>query len=226
MAAGRIAVVAESAPSFTCKTSRGVLGLLLLPIAISMAAGTVANWFAPLLVIRHPLLLIVLNPRLRYLILASPRVSLVPFFAVPIVRFALVDVLCFLVGRRCGEAALGWIERRIRRGRRALRALERWFLRAAPALTFAFPSGPVCLLAGWSGMGPVSFVALILGGICLRLIAVRIFAMVFHAQLVEVLRFIGRNEGWLVLLTLGVGIVQILLLFRPSRAREPDSADM
>ena len=69
-------------------------------------AGTMANWFAPLLVTRHPLLLIGLNPRLRYLVLASSGLSALPFFAVPLMRLVTIDLLSYLLGRWCGEAVL------------------------------------------------------------------------------------------------------------------------
>jgi len=176
-----------------------------------------ANWLAPLLVTRHPLLLIGLNPRLRYLVLASPRLPVLPFFAVPLTRLVAIDVLSYLLGRWCGEAVLAWLEPRIGRARRLLRTLQRWFGRAAPALTFAFPSGIVCLLAGSSGMRPMLFAGLTVGGILLRLVAVRVLATVFRPQLAAVLRFIARNQTWLLALTLATGVVQVFVVVRRSR---------
>jgi membrane protein DedA with SNARE-associated domain len=190
---------------------------LLLPISISIVAGTVANWLAPLLITRHPLLLIGLNPRLRYLVLASPRLSALPFFAVPLTRLVAIDVLSYLLGRWCGQAVLAWVERRIGRARRLMRTLQRWFTRAAPALTFAFPSGIVCLLAGSSRMRPVPFAGLTVGGILLRLVAVRILATVFRVQLAAVLRFIERNQALLLAGTLAAGALQVFVVVRRSR---------
>src|SRR2546428_6713368 len=98
---------------------------LLLPIGLSIVAGTVANWLAPLLITRHPLLLIGLNPRLRYLLLASPRLSALPFFAVPFMRLVAIDLLSYLLGRRCGEGGLAWVGRRIGWARRLMGGLPR-----------------------------------------------------------------------------------------------------
>jgi membrane protein DedA with SNARE-associated domain len=190
---------------------------LLLPIGISIVAGTTANWFAPLLVTRHPLLLIGLNPRLRYLVLASPRLPVLPFFALPFMRLVAIDLLTYLLGRWCGEVVLAWVERRIGRARRLMGVLQRWFAGAAPALTFAFPSGIVCLLAGSSGMQPELFGGLTVGGILLRLVAVRIVATVFRAQLAAVLRFIARNQAWLLAVTLAAGALQVFVVVRRSR---------
>jgi membrane protein DedA with SNARE-associated domain len=189
---------------------------LLLPIGISIVAGTVANWLAPFLITRHPLLLIALNPRLRYLLLASPRLPVLPFFAVPLMRLSAVDLLSYLLGRWCGEAVLAWLEPRLGRARRLLRALQRWFGRAAPVLTIAFPSGIVCLLAGSSGMRPVLFAVLTVGGILLRLVAVRILATVFRSQLAGALRFIARNQAWLLVVTLAAGALQVFVVVRRS----------
>ncbi len=191
---------------------------LLVPIGISTVAGTVANWLAPLLVTRHPLLLIGLNPRLRYLVLASPRLSALAFFAVPLVRLVSIDLLTYLLGRWCGEAVLAWVAPRIGRASRVLRVLQRWFGRAAPVATFAFPSGIVCLLAGSSGMRLEPFACLAVGGILLRLVGVRILATVLRPQLAAVLRFIARNQVWLLALTLAAGVVQVVVVVRRSRS--------
>src|SRR5207247_20640 len=96
---------------------------LLVSIGISIVAGTVANWLAPLLLTRHPLVLVGLNPRLRYLVLTSSRLPVVPFFAVPLVRLVAIDVLSYLLGRWCGGAVLAWVERRIGPAHRLLGAL-------------------------------------------------------------------------------------------------------
>jgi membrane protein DedA with SNARE-associated domain len=200
---------------------RAALRFVVPPLVLSVAAGTAANALAPVLVTRHPLLLILLNPRLRYLVLASPRVSVLTFFLVSVARLCGVDMLSYLLGRWCGDAALAWIESRTKRGRRLTRTVERWFTRAAPAATFLFPSGPISLMAGWTDMAAPAFLGLVLGGTVLRVIAVRIFATVFDAELADVLRFIGRNEEWLVALTLSLAAVQALLIVRSLRARRP-----
>ncbi len=206
--------MSENRPTGECSGRRALP--LLLPIGISIVAGTAANGLAPLLVTRHPLLLIGLSPRLRYLVLASPRLS-APFFAVPLMRLVSIDLLSFLLGRWCGEAVLAWVEPRIGRAHRLLQVLQRWFGKGAPVATFTFPSGIVCLLAGSSGMRPVPFTGLSVGGILLRLVGVRILATVFRPQLAAVLRFIARNEVWLLALTLLAGVVQVVVVVRRSR---------
>ncbi len=194
--------------------ARGTVLPLLVPVGIAIMAGTVANWLAPVLVTRHPLLMIELNPRLRYLVLASPRLPALPFFTLTFVRLAAVDVISYLLGRRCGEAVLDWVDQRIGRGRRAWLALQRWFARAAPALVFAVPSGVVGMLAGSSGMGAWLFGGLTAGGTLVRLVAVRLLASQFRAQLATVLRFIAQNQPWLLALTLAAGALQVLVVVR------------
>src|SRR5436309_1573454 len=59
---------------------------LLAPYVVVVAAGYVSDVLAPNLVTHHPLLLMWLNPKNRYLILASPHVGVEAFFIVGFIR--------------------------------------------------------------------------------------------------------------------------------------------
>jgi len=65
--------------------SRVKLRLLLAGIVVVIAAGTIATAFTAPLATRHPLLLITLDARNRYLILAR-NVDLVPFLVIGTLR--------------------------------------------------------------------------------------------------------------------------------------------
>jgi len=66
-------------------------------------------------------------------------------------------------------------------------------------------------------MRPALFAGLTVGGILLRLVAVRILATAFRPQLAAVLRFIARNHVWLLTLSLAAGAVQVVVVVHRSR---------
>ena len=65
------------------------------------------------------------------------------------------------------------------------------------------------------------FAGLIAGGILLRLVAVRILALVLRPQLAAVLHFIAKNQGWLLAITLAAGALQVFVVVRRSLPSRP-----
>ena len=188
--------------------ARRKLTLLLIPIVALTVAGTLADWFAAAIITDHPLLQMFLNPRLRYLTLAANLVDPVPFYLVGFFRLVLTDPLYYLLGRWYGEAALRWIERHGGESGAAVPIFERWFTKAAYPIVAIAPNGFVCLLAGATGMRPVVFAALNVGGTIVRLIAVRALAEVLEQPLEDVLGFIGRYQWWVVGISVALGLFQ------------------
>jgi len=142
---------------------------LVLPLAVLSvvsAAGTVA---APLLR-GNPLLLIVLSPRLPFLLLAAPRIGLAPFVVIGTARLCLADPFHFRLGRRLTKTT----------GRSGGRIGGRWFTRLAghrlarPASGVAVavrPNGRNLALAGAIGLRARSVAILDLSGTALYLVA-------------------------------------------------------
>ncbi|HEX2266605.1 MAG TPA: hypothetical protein VHI97_00200 [Actinomycetota bacterium] len=195
--------------------ARRKLTLLLTPIVVLTAAGIFADWFAAAIITDHPLLQMFLNPRLRYLALASNQIDPVPFFLVGFFRLVLTDPLYYLLGRWYGEAALRWMERHGGESGAAVRILERWFAKAAYPMVALAPNGFICLLAGTTGMRPAVFAALNVGGTIVRLIVVRAFAEALEEPLGAVLNFIGKYQWWVVGISCALGLLQ---LWRSRRA--------
>ena len=179
------------------------------------AAGIFADWFAAAIITDHPLLQMFLNPRLRYLTLASNQIDPVPFFLVGFFRLVLTDPLYYLLGRWYGEAALRWMERHGGESGAAIRVFERWFAKAAYPIVALAPNGFICLLAGTAGMRPAVFAALNVGGTIVRLIVVRAFAEALEDPLDAVLEFIGKYQWWVVGISVALGLLQ---LWRSRRA--------
>ncbi len=188
--------------------ARRKLTLLLTPIVVLTAAGIFADWFAAAIITDHPLLQMVLNPRIRYLTLASNQVDAVPFFLVGFFRLVLTDPLYYLLGRWYGEAALRWMERHGGETGAAIPVIERWFSKAAYPMVALAPNGFICLLAGTTGMRPAVFAALNVGGTIVRLIAVRAFAEALERPLDAALGFIGRYQWWVVGVSVALGLFQ------------------
>ena len=195
--------------------SRRRLGLLLTPIVILSLAGLLADWFAAAILTEHPLLQVFLNPRIRYLTLASNHLDALSFYGVAFLRLVLTDPLFFLFGRWHGDAALRWMERHWPASEALIRWTERAFGRASYVLVAVAPNGVICLLAGATGMSPAAFVVLNVGGTVARLVLIRTLAAAFAQPLEQAFQFVSRFRWWLVGLSVAIGLVQ---LYRGRRA--------
>jgi membrane protein DedA with SNARE-associated domain len=192
--------------------SRRTLVLLVTPIVIMSIVGMVADAIAPTLIESHPLLQMFLNPRNRYLILASPNVDPIPFFVVGFVRLILTDPLGYLLGYLYGDGALRWIERKLGEDRQTgwIAMLERFFSKASYLIVLIAPNIYICLLAGATGMRPAVFATLNVSGTIVRLVIIRLVGEAFEEPLQAVVRFIGRNSWWLLALSVAVVGLQAL----------------
>lgn len=190
------------------------LAWLVTPIVVLSVFGTVADVIGPKLVTEHPLLQIFLNPRNRYLLLASPQVGALEFFVVGFIRLVLTDPLFFVLGVQYGDGALRWAGEKMGDGGRFVQTLQRWFGKAGPLIILIAPSGYLCLLAGASRMRIRVFVTMNLLGTTGRLILFRIAGNAFRDELLDLVGWIGRNQKWLIIVSFGVVALQTL------RARE------
>ena len=177
-------------------------------------AGTVADVLGPKLVTERPLLQMFLNPRNRYLLLASPQVDVVPFLVVGFVRLLLTDPLGYVLGRQYGDGALRWAGDKRGDGGRFVRRVERWFGKAAPVVILLAPNLYMCILAGASGMRVRVFAALNAAGTLGRLLVFRVAGEAFRDELLTVVDWIGRNQKWLIAASFVVVSIQM------SRARQ------
>jgi hypothetical protein len=143
-----------------------------VPIVVLTALGVVGTALTPVLAGRHPLLLIVMEARDRNLLLAR-HVGVAAFVVVGSLRRLVSDPFFYLLGRRHGEAGVGWLERH--GGGHLVGATVRAFRRAAYPMLVVFPGAVVCTLAGDAGIRPVVFGAVV---------AVRTIAMVLLIRLV------------------------------------------
>ena len=104
-----------------------VVAFLFAPIVVMIAAGYVADALWPTLVVRHPLWLLGLSARNRYVLLVVNRGDLWAYYLWGTLRLLLPDPFFFALGWFYGPAALRWMERRTPTVGSTMRKLERAF---------------------------------------------------------------------------------------------------
>jgi membrane protein DedA with SNARE-associated domain len=186
------------------------LALLLTPYVALIVAGYVGDIFGPNLINSHPLLQMFLNPRNRYLLLASPNVDVVPFFVVGFFRLVLTDPIGFVIGWQYGDAAIAWAERQTgAESSGTIKTIQRWFNKAAHLVIFIAPSFFWCILAGAARMRVRVFVALNVTGTVARLVLFRVAGDAFRDELETVLEWIQRYQLPLIGLSAVLVLVQV-----------------
>lgn len=197
-------------------------GRAIRRFAVPMAALTILGWvgdaLTPTLLAEHPLWLLSLNPRLRNLVLVSPSVAAAPFFAVAVVRALLSDPLFFVFGRRYGDTAIRWMERRLGGAAKPVLFLERLFRRASYPMVAIAPNNVICLLSGATGMSWGVFLALNFGGTALRVALIRLLGDAFADPIVSFTDWIADNRRWLTAVTVSIVLVTIWRSRRTGRS--------
>jgi hypothetical protein len=172
--------------------------MFVVPMVALAIGANIGNALAPTLLNENPTLLLVLAPRLRWLLLASPNLSPLEFYGIPFVRAFAVLSLYFFFGMRYGEAALKWMEDRTsRQSMRPLRWTERQFHRGRYPLILFFPGTLAALFAGADRMRYPVFISVALFATGVRLWLLRTLAEAIEGTLLDILDWIGRNQIWL-----------------------------
>jgi membrane protein DedA with SNARE-associated domain len=177
-------------PSSGPRPNRRRLRILLAIIVGLTAANTFGDIVGAGLVETHPLWLIALNSRKRWILAVVPHTDLAPFFVVAVARQLLSDPLYYAIGRWYGDAGARWLERKLGEGGSFISWLESGFAKAAWPMVVVFPNPIICMLAGASGMPPLLFAALNLGGTVAAIAIFRSFGDVFGAPLRAVTGFL------------------------------------
>jgi membrane protein DedA with SNARE-associated domain len=184
------------------------LALLLGPISVLVIASMVGSALAPTLITEHPVWLLVLDARIRHVLLVATKIDPIPYYLIGTLRLTVSDPLFYLLGYWYGEAALAWVDANSGTVGRLLRVLERFFGKASYPLVFLAPNNYICLFAGASRMTPPVFLILNVSGTITRLVLLRLLGDVLEDPLDAVLDFIARNQLRLTLLTIAIVIAQ------------------
>jgi membrane protein DedA with SNARE-associated domain len=186
------------------RLSRPVLVAVSIVLIGFIVAGYVGDALAPTLVDTHPLLLLLLNPRIRNLVLITNQLDAVTYYVVGTARLMVADPLFYLVGYFYGDAAVRWTERRAPTYGQMFRTAERYFGKASYPLVAIAPNSYICLFAGAAGMPLPIFFVLNGVGTVVRLYLIRKFGVAFDDPIDAVLRFIGRYRIPLLAVTVGL----------------------
>lgn len=154
----------ETVPPARPAPSRKTLTLIVAPIVLVWIVGTIGNLLHPTLLVNAPLLLIAMEPRFRYMILVAPRVDLLPFLVVALVRRLFADPFLFALGRLYGDSGVRWMERQMQDTIGWIRKVERGFGKAAWLFVLLWPGLVICTLAGATGMRMATFIVLNVAG--------------------------------------------------------------
>lgn len=165
--------------------------ILLALIVVLTVTNLIGDILAAGLVETHPLWLIALNSRKRWILAVVPHTDLVPFFIVAVARQLLSDPLYYAIGRWYGDAGARWLERKMGEGGSFIKLLESGFAKAAWPMVVVFPNPIICMLAGASGMPPLLFAVLNLGGTIAAIAIFRSFGDVFGGPIEAVTGFLN-----------------------------------
>jgi membrane protein DedA with SNARE-associated domain len=203
-----------SAPQFDARA----LAWFAIPLGVLAIAGYLGDAFAPTLLDRAPLLLVVCSPRLRSLVLVSPGVDVAPFFLVAVGRLVIADPLFFAFGRKYGDTATRWMEHKVgSTGAAPVLWMERAFKRAGWPMIAAIPNNWICLFAGASGIAWTPFLVVNITGTIVRVALVRMLGDAFADPILAFTRWIGDNRLWLTGITFAIVIVTVVHAQRKGR---------
>lgn len=181
--------------------TRRTLVLIVVPILAVVVVGTIGNAVHPTLVRDHPLWLVAMEPRNRFLLLVAGKVSFWPFLVVATLRRLVSDPLFYLLGYLYGDRGVRWMERRMGEAGGVVRAIERGFTKAGPVLVFLFPGSLICVLAGATGMSPALFLVLNIVGTATVVTLLYQLAEVLDGPLGAINRFYGNNTRTLLIIS-------------------------
>lgn len=172
--------------------SRRVLAAIAIPLGVLVVAAQLGDIIWASLVEDHPLLLITLNARNRYLALTTTNLDALSYYVVGSIRLLVSDPLFYLLGYLYGDRAVQWMERRLPTLGDTLRRAEKLFGRAAAPLVFIAPNNYICLFAGAARMRPLVFISLNVSGTIARLVLIRLFAARYESVVDDLLDLIAR----------------------------------
>jgi membrane protein DedA with SNARE-associated domain len=182
------------------------------PILVAIVAGLWIMGFAtsslaPKLLKDHPLGLMALNPRYRYMVIGAPRIDALPFYLVGILRLLASDPVYFLLGWVYGEKALGFFEDAL--GKQTMDSTRKFFLKAGTVMALFFAGPIICVFAGAARMNPKKYFTLDIIGTCIIVFALRQFSDAMSGFINGLLRFNDRNAKWLMVITIVTTLIVV-----------------
>lgn len=195
-------------------------------IGATIVLGWVGDALWASLVDRHPLALILLNAKPRYLVLTVNELDAWTYYVVGTFRLLATKPLVWLVGAWYGTAAVRWAEARSPRGGAILRWVERHFGRWGWAVIGVTSNNLVCLVAGATGFSLGWFMVLAVAGTVVRLWMFAVVGDVFSRQIDALLGFVGDHRLPIVAASVAVVVVGLWWQHRSGSSELDDLADL
>lgn len=173
-------------------------------IGSTIVAGWVGDALWASLVDRHPLALLALNAKPRYLVLTVNRIDAWAFYPFATVRLVATKPLVWLIGYWYGHRAVAWAESQSKRGAGAIAWLERHFARFGWIVIAITSNNVVCLLAGAGGFHLGWFMALAVIGTVAKLWVVDVVGATFTDEIDDVIGFVADHRAIVVAISVAV----------------------
>lgn len=187
-------------------------------IGATIVLGWVGDALWASLVDRHPLTLILLNAKPRYLVLTVNQLDPVTYYLVGTARLLVTKPLVWLVGGWYGHRAVSWVERRSERGAPLMRWVERHFARWGWAVVLITSNNAVCLLAGASGFPLLWFMVLAVIGTVVRLWIFAQVGDIFSEPIDQLIDVVVRHRVPVVAASIAVVVIVLFLQHRSGRS--------
>lgn len=192
-----------------------VVGFVALVVCTNIAA---ASWAA--LDAEHPLKLLALSSRNRYLVLTVPALSdsFLQWAVVGTLRLGAAAVVCHMIGRCYGDRALRWFWRFLGMPQEQVAKFEQQVAKAEwVVVPFFVGSNIIWALTGaaktnWKRLAPMFAV-----GVGVRLALIWWLAKAFESQLRSVIDWTGRYQVWIIVISVAVVVLANVRNFRNGR---------
>jgi membrane protein DedA with SNARE-associated domain len=189
-------------------------GFIGLVVCTNIAA---ASWAS--LDNEHPLKLLMLSSRNRYLVLTAPSgVSPLTWALVGTVRLLAAAFVCHMMGRCYGDRALRWFWRFLGMPQEQVARFEKrvndaeWFV-----VPFFVGSNIVWALTGAAGTSWKRLAPMFAVGVGLRLVLIWWLAKVFESQLRGFVDWTNRYQLWIILISVALVVLANVRNFRRGR---------
>ena len=191
-----------------------VAGFVALVVCTNVAA---ASWVK--LEKDHPLQLLLLSSRNRYLVITAPSVTgFLPWAIVGAARLLLAAIFCHMIGRVYGDRALRWFWRFLGMPQEQVARFEQqvakaeWFV-----VPFFVGSNIVWALTGAASTSWKRLVPMFAVGVVIRLSLLWWLADAFHDQLVKIISWTNRYQLWIIIISVALVLVANIRNFRKGR---------
>lgn len=195
-------------------------------IGATIVLGWVGDALWASLVDRHPLTLILLNAKPRYLVLTVNELDAWTYYVVGTTRLLITKPLVWLVGAWYGTRAVRWAEGRSPRGGALLRWVERHFGRWGWAVIAVTSNNVVCLVAGATGFPLGWFMVLATTGTVARLWMFSVVGDIFSRQIDSIIGFVGDHRAPIVAASIAVVLVGLWWQHRSGGSELDELADL